>query len=112
LEAVDARIVPIVPPRLQGITADDIETRQLKTSRPIAHVGPGDVAEHIRFPAARRARAGSAKELQIKIRFHSVIPLNGEFVSDLLDVGWLKTHRISSLSEFRRYEQLLSEATD
>ena len=98
MEAVDARIVPIVPARLQGITADDIETRQLKTSRRIAHVRPGDVAEHIRFPAARRARTGTAKELQIKIRFRSVIPLNGEFVSDLLDVGWLKTHGIAILS--------------
>jgi hypothetical protein len=43
--------------------------------------------------------------LQIEIRLGAVIPLNGKFISDLLNVGRLQAHGLSILPECRSKEQ-------
>lgn len=92
MEAVDAGAVSIAPARLQSIAADDIEARQLEALIGISHVRSQDVTEHIWLAAARRTWAGPTQVWQIKIGFFSVVPMNGEFISDLLDIGGCKRH--------------------
>ena len=79
----------IAPARLEGITSDKIETGQFKTLPGIGNVRPVDMAKHIRFAAARCARARPSKELEKKIRLSTVVPANGQLVADLLNVQWL-----------------------
>jgi hypothetical protein len=67
LKAVDACLVPIAPTWLQGVTADDIETDQLKAIFGIFDFRSQDIAEHIRFAAARCARASAAKKFKFEI---------------------------------------------
>src|SRR5207253_5465730 len=93
-KAVNTGAVPIGPARSQRITAHDIESGEMKTFRRIRYVRSHDVPDHIRLTAARRARAGAAKKLQIKIRFDAVIPNNCKLIAYLLDVRWLQTHDI------------------
>jgi hypothetical protein len=50
------------------------------------------LTEHIRFAAASRARARAPQQVEFQKRFGAVVPGNGQFVSDLLDVAWLKSH--------------------
>src|SRR6266550_3652608 len=56
LETVDAGVMAIVPTRLQGVTANDDETVELKARAGITDFGSQDVAEHIRFATAGCAR--------------------------------------------------------
>ncbi len=76
----------VAPAGLQGVTADDIKTIELKTFRGVGHGGSDDIAENIRFATAGRAGTGATKNLQVQIQFGAVIPLNGKLVSDLLNV--------------------------
>jgi len=57
-----------------------------------------NLAEHIRLAAASRARARAPQQLEFQKRFVAVIPSNGEFVSDLLDVRWCQAHEIPILA--------------
>jgi len=84
--------VAVAPAWLQGVSADDIKTIELKAFRSVGHSGSDDVAENVRFAAAGRTRAGATKDLQIEIRFGVVIPLNSQFVPDLLNVCRLQRH--------------------
>src|SRR5438552_18526150 len=101
--------MPIMPTRLQGITTHQVKTRQPKTVVRIFYVRSGHVTEHVGFPSAGRTRTGAAKQLQIEIRFRSVVPLNGKLVSDLLNVGWFQAHRLSILAEDLCAEQSLNQ---
>jgi predicted component of type VI protein secretion system len=56
LETVNPSVVSIVPARLQGVTANDDETVELKARVGITDFGSQDVAEHIRFATASCAR--------------------------------------------------------
>jgi hypothetical protein len=57
------------------------------------------VTEYIRLAAASRARARAPKQFEFQKRFGAIVPSNRQFVSDLLDVAWLKSH-LSSGSLF------------
>jgi hypothetical protein len=83
----------VAPAWLQGVTANDIKTIQLKAFSSVGYGGPADVADNIRFAAAGRAWAGATKDFQVQIRFGLVIPLNGQFVPNLLNVRRLQGHR-------------------
>ncbi len=91
----------IAPARLQRVTADNFETGELKTCLGVTHVRPHDVAEYIRFAAARRARTRAAQKLQIEERLCPVVPLNGQLIPDLLNVLWFQGHEVSILTGCR-----------
>jgi len=82
----------VAPAWLQGVSADDIKTIELKAFPSVSHGGSDNVAENVRFAAAGRTRAGTTKDLQIEIRFGVVIPLNSQFFPDLLNVCRLQRH--------------------
>jgi hypothetical protein len=84
--------VAVAPAWLQGVSADEIKTIELKAFRRVGHGGSDDIAENVGFAAAGRTRAGATKDFQIQIRFGVVIPLNSQFVPDLLNVCRLQRH--------------------
>src|SRR5437899_11189932 len=85
LETVDASVVSIVPARLQGVTANDDETIELKARVGITDFGSQDVAEHIRFATASCAGTRAAQLHKIEIRFAAVVPFNRQLITDLLN---------------------------
>jgi len=95
-KAINARAMSILPTRLQGIAANQIEADKLK-----AFVGVGDpalagrnVAQHIRFATARRARTGATQHFEFEKRFGAIVPGDRKLVSDLLNIGRLQTHDV------------------
>jgi predicted component of type VI protein secretion system len=56
LETVNPSVVSIVPARLQGVTADDDETVELKAGVGMSDFWSQNIAEHIRFATASCAR--------------------------------------------------------
>ena len=83
----------VAPSRLQGITAYELKSGQLKTLFGIGHAWFHDIPQHIRFPAAGSTGASATEELEIEIRFLAIIPLDRKFISDLLNVSRFKAHR-------------------
>ena len=79
----------VVPARLEGVTSNEIEADQLKASLGISNSRPIDMAKHVRFAAARRARACAPQILEKEIRLSPVVPANGQLVADLLNVQGL-----------------------
>jgi hypothetical protein len=57
LETVNPSVVSIVPARLQGVTADDDETVEVKAGVGMIDFRSQDFSEHIRLATASRARA-------------------------------------------------------
>src|SRR5437588_2231813 len=101
MNTVNAVAVSIAPTGLDGITADQIDTRQLKAFRRVSHVRSHNVAQHIRLSAARGAGTGAAKKLEAEIRFRPIVPMNGELISDFLNVRRFQTHGLSILARCR-----------
>ena len=56
LETVNPSVVSIVPARLQGVTADDDETVELKAGDGMTDLRSQDISEDIRLATASRAR--------------------------------------------------------
>lgn len=96
--------MPVSPARLHGITADEVKAGKLKTLWRVADIRSRNIAENIRLASTCSARTGTAEQFQAEIRFRVVIPLNGEFVSDLLDIFRLQTH-MSIIAGCRSEEQ-------
>ena len=92
-KAVNASVVPVCPAGLESITADKIEPYKLKALVGVAHVRTCNMAKHVWLAAASSARACAPEHFKAQIRFCPVIPSNRQFISNLLDVRWLKTHR-------------------
>ena len=86
-KAINPRAVSIPPAGLQCITAHKIEPDKLKAFVGVAHKRTDNVTEHIRLPAASGARARAPQQFEFQKRFGAIIPGNGQFVSDLLDVA-------------------------
>jgi hypothetical protein len=80
------------PARLQSVTADQIETDELKTLVGIRYLRPRDISEHIGFAAACRARTCAPQRLEVEEGFRAVIPGNRELAAYLLNVCWLESH--------------------
>jgi hypothetical protein len=84
--------VPVGPPRLQCVAAYQIETDELKTLVRIRYLRPRDITEHVGFATASRTRTCASQRLELKKRFHAVIPGYGNLVSYLLNVCWFEPH--------------------
>jgi hypothetical protein len=91
-KAIKPGAVSVCPAGLQCITAHQIESDKLEALVGVAHVRTHNLTEHIRLAAASRARARASQQVEFQKRFGAVAPGNGQFVSDLLDVAWLKSH--------------------
>ena len=74
------------PVRLQRITAYKLKSDKVEALATVAHIRTHNVAKHVRLTAAGRARARAAQQFEFQKRFSAVIPGNGQFVSDLLDL--------------------------
>lgn len=94
MKTVDAGAVTVAPTRLKRVTADDIEPGQLKAVIGVAHVWSQNVSENIGLATTGRAWTSPPEKLEIKIRLGSVVPLNGELITNLLNVGRLQTHGV------------------
>jgi hypothetical protein len=91
-KAINPGAVSVAPTWLECITAYKIESDEREALVGVAHMRPHNLTEHIRLAATSRARARAPQQFEFKKRFGTVIPSNGQFVSDLLDVRWLKSH--------------------
>jgi hypothetical protein len=91
-KAINPGAVSIRPTGLQCITAHEIESDKREAFVRVAHVRTQNVTEHIRLAAARRAGTRAPQQFKFQKRFGTVIPGNGQFVSDLLDIIRFKSH--------------------
>ena len=91
-KAINPGAVSIRPTGLHCVTAHEIESDKLEAFVRVAHVRTRNVTEHIRLAAARRARTRAPQQFKFQKRFGPVIPGNGQFVSDLLDIIRFKSH--------------------
>ena len=80
------------PAGLQCITAHEIESDKFEALVGVTYMRPHNFTEHIRLAAATCARTSAPQQFEFQERFCAVIPRNGQFVSDLLDVRWLESH--------------------
>jgi hypothetical protein len=92
-KAINPGAVSVGPTGLQCVTAHQIESDEFEALVGVAHKRTHNLPEHIRLAAASRARTRAPQQFEFQKRFGAVIPGNSQFVSDLLDVGWLKSHR-------------------
>jgi hypothetical protein len=76
---------------LQRITAHDIESKKLKAFIRVAHMRAHDSTEHIWLTAARSAGTCAPQQFEFQKRFSAIVPGNGQFISDLLNVVGLQT---------------------
>jgi hypothetical protein len=91
-KAVNSTTVSIRPAWLQRITAHKIEAGELETLLRVIHARAQDIAEHIRFAAARGAWTYTPQRFEIEKRLFPVVPSNGKLIADLLNVCWLQAH--------------------
>ena len=91
-KAVNSATVSILPARLQRVAAYQIEAGKLEASLGVADARARDVPKHIRLATARRTGTCASQEFEAEIRFLSVVPMNRQLVSDLLDVRRFQTH--------------------
>src|SRR4029077_18250017 len=89
------------PAGLDCITAHQIESDELEALVGVAHIRTHNLTEHIRLAAASRARARAAQQFKFQKRFGAVIPGDSQFVTDLLEVRWRKSHFPDSFKERR-----------
>ncbi len=99
----------VAPARLNCVTTDNIETGQLKTVFRVTHVRSHNVSENVGLPATGRAWARAPQKLQIEIRLSSVVPLNGELISDLLNVRWFQPHGFADLTTMSILRAILGQ---
>src|SRR5262249_1585786 len=97
-KAINPGAMSIGPAELQCIAADKVESEKLKALVGMAYIRTHNMTEHIRFAAARCARACAPHQFEFYKRFGAIVPGNGQFVPDLLDVRWFKSHFSNSLS--------------
>ena len=91
-KAINPGAVPVSPTGLQCIPAHQIESDKLEALVGVAHMRTHNLTEHIRLAAASRARTRAPQQFKFQKRFGAVIPGNGQFVSDLLDIIRFKSH--------------------
>jgi hypothetical protein len=96
------------PKRLECVTANKLKTGELKTLFVMTDERTRNVPEDIRLASARGAWTRAAQELEIEIRFLPIIPLNGQLVCDLLNVGRLQTHWNSKFTTIAMLKAILA----
>jgi hypothetical protein len=95
--------VSVGPARLQGIPAHHFDSDEFEALVGVADMRTHNLAEHIRLASASRAGTRTPQQFKFQKRFSAVIPGNRQFVSDLLDVRWLKSHFPDSSFKERRF---------
>jgi hypothetical protein len=80
---------------LQCIPTHQIESKKLEALAGIGHRGTINMTQHIRFAAAGGAWTSAPQQFEFQKRFCAIVPGNGQFVSDLLNVAGLKAHQLS-----------------
>src|SRR6184192_297768 len=91
-KAINPGAVSVRPTGLECITAHEIESDKLEALVGVAHMRTHNLTEHIRLAAASRARTCTPQQFKFQKRFGAVIPGNGQFASNLLDVARFKSH--------------------
>jgi hypothetical protein len=94
LKTVDAGAVTVAPTRLNRVATDNFETSELKAVIGVAHVWSQNVSENIGLATTGRAWTRPPEKLEIKIRLGSVVPLNGELTTNLLNVARFQAHGV------------------
>jgi len=91
-KAINPAAMSVSPTGLYRITARQIESDKLKALPGIAHMWTHNVTENVQLAATRSARARASQQLEFQKRFGGVIPGNGQFIANLLNVVWFKSH--------------------
>ncbi len=91
-KAINPGAVPVSPTGLQCIPAHQIQSDKLEALVGVAHMRTQNLTQHIRLASASCARARAPQQFEFHKRFRAVIPGNGQFVSDLLDIAGFKSH--------------------
>jgi hypothetical protein len=84
--------MPVRPLRLQGITADDLETRKREAVVVVRNLRARNVTKNVGLAATGGAWTRAPQRLQIEKRFATIVPHDAEFTANLLNVGRLKAH--------------------
>src|SRR5215475_10495539 len=91
-KAINPSIMSVGPAGLQCITAHELESKKGETLVRIANMRTDHLTEHIRLATTGGAWTRAPQQFKFQKRFDPVVPGNGQFLSDLLDVGGLQTH--------------------
>src|SRR4051812_24760153 len=94
LVRIDAAPMSIGPHGLNRIPAYQRPASQFKTSRGVANTRTHHIAEDIRFASAGCTRTGASQKLQRKKRLRAIVPLDGEFAANELQVLRLQAHQL------------------
>ena len=79
--------MPVFPGRLEGVTADKGVAAQAEgAGRVVSDVRLLDLAVDVGLALATGAGTGTAHRFQVQVAFDAVVPLDGEFVANRLDV--------------------------
>ena len=91
-KAINPGTVAIAPSGLQCVTTHQVESDQPKALPGRAYMRTHNPTEHVRLTSTNRARACAPQQLEFQKGFGAVVPSNSQFVANLLDVVWLKSH--------------------
>lgn len=90
LEGKNAGAVAVGPNGLDGVAADIDHAHESKGARGERLIGPlVEVPHDVPLSLAARARAMSAHGFQRDKTLAAIVPFDGQFAADLLDVRWL-----------------------
>jgi hypothetical protein len=87
-EGKQTRTVPILPKRLEGVTAYRVERLKLKAVGLERALGSFHRTQYVSLALAYGARAGAPEGFQREKRFLTVIPSDGKFPTDDIDAVW------------------------
>lgn len=87
VEGEQTGVVAVGPDGLNGVAPDGSELTQLKRGG-LERLGGAfvELAENVPFPLASRAGAGSPQGIEAEIALAAILPLDGQFLADGLEV--------------------------
>jgi hypothetical protein len=87
LKRIEAGVVAVFPRGLDGITPDKRIVAHPETGRFVTDLRLFDTAHDVRLTAASRARAMAPHVFERKVRLCAVVPDEGQFIADELNVN-------------------------
>ena len=91
-KSIKARVVTVIPGRLERVSADGANAAKLEAVRPVADVRALHLPENVRLASARRARARAPEFFQRNVAFLAIAPGQGKFLADDIDAKGVKGH--------------------
>lgn len=82
-ERIKAGSVPVGPGGLDGVTADDLVTFELKTGRCECPLWTVHMSHDVRFALAYGAGACFAEGFELDKRLHPIVPCDGQLLSNM-----------------------------